>query len=98
MRSGILCAGLRDTDANIWSKTVYKYKNSTDKNEKADILAGLGCVSNIEIVQNFLELTTEEDSAIDIFDAMNSICAGNAKSFNILLNFVNNNTEIIQKT
>ncbi|XP_025986513.2 aminopeptidase N [Solenopsis invicta] len=97
IRSGILCAGLREASAETWNKTLTKYKSVTDNDEKRDILAGLGCTTANEIIQRFLDLSIEKDPVIDVFATMNSIAAGNAKSFEILINFINNNIEKIQK-
>jgi len=86
---------LRNANAQIWNATLQKYKTIEDKDEKADILAGLGCATSKEIIQKFLALTLEKDSAIDIFAALNSICAGNAESFDILVEFINDKIETI---
>ncbi|KYN33599.1 Aminopeptidase N [Trachymyrmex septentrionalis] len=95
LRRGILCAGLRNASAQIWNATLQKYKTTEDKDEKADILAGLGCATSKENVQKFLALTLEKDSDIDIFAALNSICAGNHESFDILVEFINDKIETI---
>ncbi|KYN14240.1 Aminopeptidase N [Trachymyrmex cornetzi] len=95
LRRGILCAGLRNASAQIWNATLQKYKTTEDKDEKADILAGFGCATSKETIQKFLALTLEKDSDIDIFAALNSICAGNAESFDILVEFINDNIETI---
>ncbi|XP_018399656.1 PREDICTED: aminopeptidase N-like [Cyphomyrmex costatus] len=98
LRRGILCAGLRNASAQIWNEALQKYKTTKDKDEKADILAGLGCATSKEIVQKFLALTVEKDSHVDIFAVVNSIYAGNAESFDILVEFINDNIETIRKT
>lgn len=96
LRNGILCAALRKVDAQKWNKTLEKYKTTEDKDEKAAILAGLGCAST-KIAHTFLQLTLEEEPVIDIFSAMNSINADNAESFDVLINFINENIETIRK-
>ncbi|XP_011050630.1 PREDICTED: aminopeptidase N-like [Acromyrmex echinatior] len=95
LRRGILCAGLRNASPQIWNATLQKYKTTKDKDEKADILAGLGCATSKETIQKFLALTLEKDSDIDIFAALNSICAGNAESFDILIEFIKDKIETI---
>jgi len=71
-----------------------KYKNITDIDEKADILAGLGCIASEKVINEFLELTLEKSDLL--FDAINSICMGNAASFNVLMKFIVQNIETIQ--
>ncbi|XP_011865488.1 PREDICTED: uncharacterized protein LOC105560735 [Vollenhovia emeryi] len=96
LRSGIICAGLRKAEYETWNTTLQKYKSSKDKDEQADILAGLGCASK-ETAQKFLALTLEESPDVDIFAAMNSICDGNAETFDILVQFINDNIEKVHK-
>lgn len=97
IRSGILCAGLRnEKNPQTWYQTLQKYNTTGDKDEKKDILAGLGCATSKEIVQKFLELTLEKKLDVDIFAAMNSVLNGNPESFDIIEQFINNNSEKIQ--
>lgn len=97
LRSGILCAGLRNANASTWNITLEKYKDSKDEDEKADILAGLACTSDEKSQKVLLDSTVAKDPIIKIFDAMNAICAGNPKSFTVLVNFINANIGKIQK-
>ncbi|XP_071569030.1 aminopeptidase N-like [Temnothorax nylanderi] len=97
LRSGILCAGLRNANLDTWNKTLEKYKTIQDKDEKADVLAGLGCAKSKEIANRFLKSSLEENSVVDVFAAMNSVCAGNAESFDVLIEFINTYIEDIQE-
>ncbi|KAL6262279.1 hypothetical protein P5V15_007374 [Pogonomyrmex californicus] len=99
LRSGILCAALRNTEKNRekWNKVVEKYKNTEDKTEKAELLAALGCAKTKGIPEAFLELTLQNEPVVNIFDAMNSISMGNAGSFDILMKFINDNIKKIEE-
>ncbi|XP_024878007.1 aminopeptidase N-like [Temnothorax curvispinosus] len=97
LRSGILCAGLRNAEVDTWNKALEKYKTIQDKDEKADVLAGLGCAKSKEIANRFLKSSLEENSVVDVFAAMNSVCAGNPESFDVLIEFINTYIEDIQK-
>jgi len=96
MKNGILCAGSRKADEETWKKILGKYTTTKDEDEKADLLAALGCASK-ENAKIFLALTLEKDPIVDIFAAINSIYAGNPESSDILIEFINNNIEKIQK-
>jgi hypothetical protein len=93
LRRGILCAGLRTANNETMKKALNKYINSTDEDEKADILGGLGCITSKEIINEFLLLTFEKDL---LFDALNSVCTGNAASFNVIMKFIVQNIEKIK--
>ncbi|XP_070160927.1 aminopeptidase N [Polyergus mexicanus] len=95
LRRGIICAGLRKGDADTWQKTLKKFQDSIDINERGDILSGLGCAS-MENVDKLLSSTIKEN-AKDIFSVMSSIAAGNAKSVDALLDFINKYIEEIKK-
>ncbi|XP_072748201.1 aminopeptidase N [Anoplolepis gracilipes] len=97
LKKGIICAGLRKEDITTWKKAEQKYRNSKDKDEQAEILAGLGCTTSDDITNTFLNLSIGENPITDIFSVMNSIATGNAQSFDILLNFINTHSEEIQK-
>ncbi|XP_029666932.1 aminopeptidase N-like [Formica exsecta] len=95
LRRGIICAGLRKANAETWQNTLKKFQDSTDIDERGDILNGLGCAS-MENIDKLLNSTIEEN-AKDIFSVMNSIAAGNAKSFDALLDFINKHINEIKK-
>lgn len=97
LRDGIICAGLRKADQATWNTTLEMYRNSTDEKEKAAILKGLGCVQSEEIIETFLQLSLDDKAVINIFDAMNTICQNNPGSFDLLLDFMRNNFEVIRK-
>ncbi|KAL0111142.1 hypothetical protein PUN28_012807 [Cardiocondyla obscurior] len=96
LRRGILCAALRNADEKTWDATLEKYDNIEDEDIKADVLAGLGCASNRN-AEKFLNKTLEKKPVVGIFAAMNSINAGNAESFGILVKFITNNIEKIRE-
>nr|XP_012230690.1 PREDICTED: uncharacterized protein LOC105677005 [Linepithema humile] len=94
LRSGILCAGLRTANNETLQKALEKlYKNAT-KDEQADILAGLGCITSEEVVNEFLKSTLDTDL---LYDALNSVCTSNTASFNILIKFIVENIQKIQQ-
>lgn len=97
LRSGILCAGLRNTDEKTWNMTLERYLGSTNEDEKAAILNGLGCVTSENITKKFLALTIEDNPVVNIFDALASIYTGNSASFDVLIEFIQKNMEKIQK-
>lgn len=96
LKSGILCAALRNADEATWNKSLTTYVSSENKYEKEDILAGLGCVKSEKIIKTFLALTLEKNPHVSIFNAINSINAGNAKSFDILIDFIQKNIDKIK--
>lgn len=95
LRNGILCAGLRTTsDKALIELAQKKLDDKTiEKDEKADILAGLGCITSEEFINQFLNSTLETDLFLD---ALNSVVTGNAASFDVLIQFITENIGKIQ--
>ncbi|XP_014472136.1 PREDICTED: aminopeptidase N-like [Dinoponera quadriceps] len=93
MREGVLCAGLRHADQNTWNKTLNKYEGAAE-DEKKMILNGLGCSQSNKILRIFLEESLKRDN-MDIFKTLNAICMNNAGSFDIIINFLNENIDQI---
>lgn len=57
----------------------------------------LGCVRNRKVIETFLQLSLEDESVIDFFEALKTIFKNNYASFDVLVDFIFENIEEIRK-
>lgn len=80
----------------MWNNTLEVYKNATDASEKTAIYNALGCVQNKEVIQTFLKLSLEKNKTIGLLETMYTIASNNLGSFDILIDFIDDNVDTIK--
>ncbi|XP_077296647.1 uncharacterized protein LOC143918582 [Arctopsyche grandis] len=64
VRASVYCSGIRDATNDLWKFFWSKYINATSNSEKVTILTYLACSEDIEILQDYLMLTVENNSGL----------------------------------
>lgn len=86
LKKVIICSGVRSADKNTWNKLLLKYKENNNDN---DILNGLGCTSDTEVLKMYLDIAINNSLPVTDRDTIfKAVYTGSDVGVDVTLDFL----------
>lgn len=95
LKNNILCAALRNSNAEVWNRTSNVVKNILDEDERNNLSPILACSSSSEILKNYLLQTLEKNSSLSFSTVYRNIINEHPSGVDIVLNVLNDKYETL---
>ncbi|XP_064071370.1 membrane alanyl aminopeptidase-like [Vanessa tameamea] len=98
LRRHVFCQGLLNGGLEAWRFLYQRRLNSNNQADEAAMLRSLGCTTNEQAIQEYLQMILSDDlKAQDSVNAFTFLLMGNRGNAKIVLQFVKDNVESIVK-
>ena len=64
LKQVMMCCGIQNAPLDIWNKTLIKYNNTEDKDDKEKIMRALSCSANETVLEHYLTESLLNPNAI----------------------------------
>ncbi|XP_017767299.1 PREDICTED: aminopeptidase N-like [Eufriesea mexicana] len=97
LKNNILCAALRSANSSAWNETLKTLSSTKDEDERKSLLSVLACSESLEILENYLLLSLEENPPVPFHTAVQNVVSEHPSGVDIALKILINKYEGIKQ-
>ncbi|XP_076397775.1 aminopeptidase N-like [Megachile rotundata] len=97
LKNNIICAGLRNANADTWNKTEAILKDIRDEDERKSMFALLACPDSTEILKNFINSTLKEGSVLSFSSAVQAVVSEHNEGVDLAIDMLKSEQKRIKQ-